>query len=70
MVNRIKEYRDKKSISQIDLAKKVGIAVSTLCDIENNKQNPSLPIAFKIADALKTTVDKLFREDDVKSCEN
>ncbi|HEO6825958.1 TPA: helix-turn-helix domain-containing protein, partial [Streptococcus agalactiae] len=42
IVNRLREYRIKASISQLALAKSVGVARQTINLIENNKYNPSL----------------------------
>ncbi len=47
IVNRLREYRIKASISQLALAKSVGVARQTINLIENNKYNPSLRSLYK-----------------------
>ena len=56
----IKEKREQLGISQKELAEKCGIAQSTLCDIEQGRSNPSLPVAIKIAQELKVKNIKFF----------
>jgi len=57
---RIKEYRDKISISQNELAKLVGVRRETIVHLENGKYNPSLKLAMDIARVFNTTVENLF----------
>lgn len=44
-MNRVKEFRTNLVISQLTLAKQIGIARQTVNLIENNKYNPSLTFA-------------------------
>jgi putative transcriptional regulator len=60
MKNRIKEYREQKHISQGKLADLCNVSRQTINAIENNKYDPSLQLAFNIADTLGVTVDNLF----------
>lgn len=61
MRNKIQEYRWKKGWSEETLARKAGVSRSTICQLENGKiNNPSIEVAFKIADALKVDVRELF----------
>lgn len=60
MNNQIKELRKLKGMSQEDLAKQCGVTRQTINAIENNKYDPTLALAFKLADVLETTVDNLF----------
>lgn len=57
---RIKEYREKTSISQNELAKLVGVRRETIVHLENGKYNPSLKLAMDIARVFNTTVENLF----------
>ena len=61
MKNRIKELRKTKKISQEELAGICNVSRQTINAIENNKYDPSLNLAFKIAVFLDTTVDELFQ---------
>ena len=58
--NKIREMRREKGLLQEQLAKKCGVSRQTINAIENNKYDPTLPLAFKLAQELGTTVDELF----------
>jgi putative transcriptional regulator len=58
--NRIRELRKELKISQEELAKLCGVSRQTINAIENNKYDPSLELAFRLAKHLRTTVDRLF----------
>ena len=60
MKTRIKEFRARYDLTQEELAKKVGVRRETIVFLEKGKYNPSLKLAYDIAKALKTTIDKLF----------
>jgi putative transcriptional regulator len=60
MKNRIKELRLKYSMTQEQLAEKVGVRRETIVFLEQGKYNPSLKLAHDVAKALKTSIDKLF----------
>ncbi|HEY8528227.1 MAG TPA: helix-turn-helix transcriptional regulator [Paenibacillaceae bacterium] len=60
MKNRIWELRKALNISQEELARLCGVSRQTINAIENDKYDPSLPLAFKLARHLRTRVDKLF----------
>lgn len=56
----IKEYREKSSMKQSELAKQVGVRRETIVHLENGKYNPSLKLAMDIAEVFGTTVEELF----------
>lgn len=56
----IKERREELGISQKTLADKCGITQSHMCDIEQGRSKPSLPVAIKLAKALKIKNIKFF----------
>jgi len=58
--NRIKELRARYDLTQEQLADKVGVTRMTIVFLEKGKYNPSIKLAYKIAVALKTTIDDLF----------
>ncbi|HGI8672628.1 TPA: helix-turn-helix transcriptional regulator [Streptococcus agalactiae] len=60
MKNHIKEFRTDKDLLQQELADICGVTRQTVNAIENNKYDPTLELAFKLATALETTVDELF----------
>ena len=58
--NKIRQMRREKGLLQEQLAKKCGVSRQTINAIENNKYDPTLALAFKLAQELGTTVDELF----------
>lgn len=60
MKNRIKELRKEKGLRQEDIANQLSVSRQTIIAIENDKYNPTLELAMKIARLLNTTVDDLF----------
>ena len=60
MKNRIKELRKAAGPRQEDLAEALGVSRQTIIAIENNKYNPTLELAMKMARHLHTTVEELF----------
>ena len=60
MENRIRELRKAAGVSQEELAKRCGVTRQTINAIENNKYDPTLALAFRLARELGTTVDTLF----------
>lgn len=57
---RVKELRMKRSFSQAELAKLVGVTPSTISQIEADVIYPSLPALLKIAEVLSVDVGSLF----------
>lgn len=57
---RLKSARAALDMSQQQLADAVGVSRQTINAIENNKYDPTLALAFKLAQELGTTVDELF----------
>lgn len=60
MTNNIKELRAKLGITQDDLARLANVRRETIVFLEQGKYNPSLNLAYNVAKALDTTIDKLF----------
>ncbi|HFI0625882.1 helix-turn-helix transcriptional regulator [Streptococcus parasuis] len=59
-MNRVKDYHLLLGISQLDLAKAIGVSRQTINMIENNKYNPSLDLCINLAKALQTDLNSLF----------
>ncbi|ABJ65298.1 transcriptional regulator [Levilactobacillus brevis] len=67
MKNTIATRRKQRKLSQAELAQLTAVTRQTINTIENNKYDPSLSLAFKLAAILETTVDALFSNgEDVK----
>ncbi len=60
MKNNIKELRKLRGFRQEDLATALGVTRQTINAIENNKYNPTLDLAMKIAKLLKKSVEEIF----------
>ena len=59
-MNRVKDYHLLLGISQLDLAKAIGVSRQTINMIEYNKYNPSLDLCINLAKALQTDLNSLF----------
>lgn len=60
MKNIIKQLRKDAGLRQEDMAKKLGVSRQTIIAIENNKYNPTLELAMKIAKLLQLHVEDIF----------
>ena len=60
MNNRIKEYRARFNLTQEDLAKKVNVRRETIVFLEKNKYNPSLKLAYDIAQVFESRIEEIF----------
>jgi len=58
--NRIKEYRVRYNMKQEELAELVGVRRETIGRLEMNKYNPSLLLAFEIANVFKVNIEEIF----------
>ena len=58
---KLREYRRRAKMSQIDLAVKAGVSISTISEIELGKREPSLYTLWRLTRALGLgdRVDKL-----------
>ena len=63
MKNNIRDRRREKGLSQEELAKRCGVSRQTVNAIENNKYDPTLALAFRLAVELGVLVDELFHAD-------
>ena len=59
-INRLKEFREKKKMTQEDLASKTGVSRQTIISIESGRYVPSLELALKFATLFKCKVEDLF----------
>lgn len=61
IITNLKEFRKTKKISQQELAQLVGVRRETIVHLENNRYNPSLEMALKIAEIFDCHVEELFQ---------
>ena len=60
MRNRLKVLRAERDWSQAELAKRLGVSRQTVNAIERGKYDPSLPLAFKLADVFQQPIESMF----------
>jgi len=60
MENTIKVLRAMRGITQNELAQSLGVSRQTVNAIEKGKYNPSLDLAFKLAEYFETTIEDIF----------
>jgi len=60
MTNRIKELRARHDQTQSDLARKVGVRRETIVFLEKDKYNPSLKLAYDIAQVFEMKIEEVF----------
>lgn len=60
MKNRIRDLRKAMGLRQEDVAKALGVTRQTINAIENEKYNPTLELAMKLARLLGTSVEDIF----------
>lgn len=58
---RIKELRTQQGLTQEELAHRVGVRRETIVFLEKGTYNPSLKLAHDVAQALRSSVDEVFR---------
>lgn len=60
MKNRLRVLRAERDWSQAELADHLGVSRQTVNAIETGKYDPSLPLAFKIADLFSQSIEEIF----------
>lgn len=60
MKNRILMLRERMGLTQEDLARKLQVTRQTINAIENNKYNPTLELAFRLAIFFGCAIEEIF----------
>ncbi len=60
MKNRLRVLRAEREWSQSDLAERLGVSRQSVNAIETGKYDPSLPLAFRIADLFALRIEDVF----------
>jgi putative transcriptional regulator len=60
MRNRLPVLRAERGWSQAELAARLGVSRQTVNAIEKERYDPSLPLAFKIAEVFGTSIEHIF----------
>ncbi|MDJ0751194.1 MAG: helix-turn-helix transcriptional regulator [Woeseiaceae bacterium] len=63
MKNRLKDLRAKRDWSQKELARRLEVSRQSVNAIETGKYDPSLPLAFRIADVFGLPIEEVFLRD-------
>jgi putative transcriptional regulator len=63
MKNRLRVLRAERRWSQADLAARLNVSRQTVNAIENERYDPSLPLAFAIARLFDVTIESVFHPD-------
>jgi putative transcriptional regulator len=58
--NRLRVLRAEREWSQQDLAQAIGVSRQSVNAIETGKYDPSLPLAFRIADTFALSIEEIF----------
>lgn len=67
-MNKVKEKRLEKNLTQLELANLVGVTPKYIGFIENGERNPSLQVAQKIAGVLDSTIEDIFLQPKCTKC--
>lgn len=60
MQNRVAEERLRLGLSQVQLAERLGVSRQTVISIEKGRFDPSLPLAFSLAQVFGRRIEDLF----------
>ncbi|MEP0392904.1 MAG: helix-turn-helix transcriptional regulator [Erythrobacter sp.] len=63
MKNRLKVLRAERDWSQADLAERLGVSRQSVNAIEKGRYDPSLPLAFSIAEVFDLAIEEIFSRD-------
>lgn len=63
MKNRLKVLRAMRDWSQQDLADRLSVSRQSVNAIETGKYDPSLPLAFKIAETFAMAIEEIFERE-------
>lgn len=60
MKNRIEEIRKARGIRQEEFAGAMGVSRQTISSLENGRYNPSIMLAYRIAQYFGMTIEEVF----------
>ena len=60
MKNRLEELRRQRGITQEELADALSVSRQTVGSLENGRYNPSILLAFKIANYFRVAIEEVF----------
>ena len=60
LITSLKPIREARGMTQQELAERIGVRRETILHLENNRYNPSLEMALKIARVFDLKIEDLF----------
>ena len=57
----LKRIRTEKDVSQVDIARSLGVSRGFVSNLENGKTNPTLATIARLANAIGVTTDELLK---------
>jgi putative transcriptional regulator len=60
MHNRLEEYRNRKGLTQQELADRVEVSRQTIISLERGRYNPSILLAYRLAREFDVNIEELF----------
>lgn len=60
MKNQLSSLRADRAWTQADVAQRIGVSRQTVNAIETGKFDPSLPVAFRLAELFDLTIEEIF----------
>ena len=63
MKNRLKVLRAERNWSQRDLATRLDVSRQSVNAIETGRYDPSLPLAFRIAEVFELAIEQIFQRE-------
>ena len=60
LITSLKSTRESRGMTQQELAERIGVRRETILHLENNRYNPSLEMALKIAQVFDLKIEDLF----------
>ena len=60
LITSLKSTRESRGMTQQELAERIGVRRETILHLENNRYNPSLEMALKIARVFDLKIEDLF----------
>lgn len=60
MINDVRARRAARGWSQADLAQRLGISRQSVIAIENGRHDPSLALAFRLAEVFEAPIEQIF----------
>ncbi len=60
MKNTLEKLRQERGIKQEDLAKAMGVSRQTIGSLENGRYNPSILLAYKLANFFNLKIEDIF----------